>query len=286
MGIYDRDYSQEHYDQYHGRPQMRMSFPPITPMVKKLLIINVAVFFIGIIFFQHEIGQVALLEKWFAVFPINLGYALQPWRLITYQFLHGNGWHIFGNMLGLYFLGPTLERSWGGKKFIKFYLGCGAAGGIFYTLLVAVGYLPALPMVGASGAILGMLAACAILFPQFVVFIFFFPVPIRIAAIGVTIFYLARLITRGDNAGGHAAHLAGMAAGALYVFYQPLRARMKLKLSAGRWEKKIRSRQEIQAELDRILEKVHTSGLGSLTSKEKTILRQATKEAQSQDRHY
>jgi membrane associated rhomboid family serine protease len=198
--------------------------------------------------------------------------------LVTYQFLHdpGNIFHIVFNMLGLYFLGPTLERHWGSRRFLPFYLGCGVAGGVFYLLLVAIGFLPALPMVGASGAILGMLAACAILFPHFVVFILLFPIPIRVAAIAFTVIYLFFVITKGENAGGDAVHLAGMATGAIYVFSQSWRAKIRLKIQSSRWQKKIAAERNLQVEVDRILQKVHDSGIHSLTPKEKGILKRAT----------
>jgi membrane associated rhomboid family serine protease len=286
MGIYDRDYTQA---DFRHAPQMRMGFPQITPVVKWLLITNFVVFFAGAILFQRNIDvpnlplPINLLEKWCSVFPHSFRAMLQVWRLITYQFVHGGVWHILLNMLGLFFLGPTLERHWGGKKFLVFYLSCGVAGGLFYTLLVALNFLWAGPMVGASGAILGMLAACAILFPQFIVFIVFFPVPIRVAAIGLTIMYFFFVITRGANAGGHAAHLAGMAAGAIYVLSPAWRAKLKIKIGAGQWEKKIAQQHNLQVEVDRILQKVHDSGIHSLTPKEKKILKQGTEAEQIRD---
>jgi len=293
MGLYDRDYTQEGFrSQFGNAPQMRMSWPKITPVVKWLLIANFATFFVGAIFFKKvyvfTVGGVQIpvnvLERWFSVFPHTLGAAFQIWRLATYQFLHGDIIHILFNMLGLYFLGPTLERHWHGKKFLIFYLTCGAAGGLFYTLLTACNFLLPVPMVGASGAILGMLAACAILFPHFVVFIFLFPVPIRVAAIGLTIMYFYFVITGADNAGGHAAHLAGMAAGAAYVFSRSWRDQFTTKIQAGRWKKKMTSQQDLQVELDRILEKVHNRGLQSLTPKEKKILKEATRAEQMRGR--
>ena len=275
MGLYDRDYTNTNFEsQFRRSPQMRMVFPQMTPMVKWLLIINVAVFFLQIL------GADSFLVEWFSVYPDSLPKSLEIWRLITYQFLHGGIGHIFFNMLGLFFLGPTLERYWGSKRFLAFYLLCGAAGGLFYILLVAVGFLPALQMVGASGAILGMLAACAILFPQFVVFIVLFPVPIRVAAVAFTAIYLAAVITRGTNAGGDAAHLAGMAAGALYVFSQGWRDRIRFKIQSGRQQKKTAQQRNLQVELDRILQKVHESGIHSLTRKERNILKQATEAEQ------
>ena len=273
MGLYDRDYTQADF-QSGSRypPRMRMSFPKITPVVKKLLIINIAVFFITIVI--RPIGD--FFFTWFSVYPASLGLSLQLWRLITYQFLHGGIGHILFNMLGLFFLGPTLERHWGSRKFLMFYLGCGAAGGLFYLLLVALNFLSVGPMIGASGAILGMLAACAILFPHFIVFILFFPVPIRVAAIICILIATVVILSRGANAGGEAAHLAGMAAGAVYVFAQSWRIKTKLKIRSSRWEKKRAEEYNLQSELDRILKKVHDSGIHSLTPKEKKILKQAT----------
>ena len=273
MGLYDRDYTRADF-RSRSAPQMRLTFPQITPAVKWLLITNIAVFFVQIL------GADTFLVTWFSIFPVSLSVALQLWRLITYQFLHGGLFHILFNMLGLFFLGPALERHWGSKKFLLFYLGCGAAGGLFYLLLAAVNFLPAAPMVGASGAILGMLAACAILFPQFVVFILFFPVPIRTAAAILILLYVANLLMGGQNAGGDAAHLAGMTAGAIYVFSSRWRAKFKLKIQSTQWEKKITAQRNLQNELDRILQKVHDSGIHSLTPKEKRMLKKATEAEQ------
>ena len=286
MGLYDRDYTQADYPhhQSHFRyaPQMRMSFPKLTPVVKWLLIINIGVFIAAITI--RPLG--VFIYSWFELDATSLGRALQFWRLITYQFLHhpGSAWHIFINMLGLFFLGPTLERHWGSRRFLPFYLGCGVAGALFYYFLVAVKFLPAGEMVGASGSILGMLAACAILFPHFVVFILLFPVPIRIAAIGLTAVYLVAILSKGSNAGGDAAHLAGMAAGAAYVLSQTWRDKFKFKLRSGNWEKRMTEQHNLQVEVDRILEKVHHSGIQSLSSKERKILREATKTEQMRNR--
>jgi len=277
MGLYDRDYSREGYQQrYHSMPQMRFAFPRITPVVKWLLIINIGVHFVKVIFFPGRGENIPPLESLFAVYPDPLWKALEVWRLISYQFLHWSAWHLLANMVGLYFLGPTLEGHWGGKRFLKFYLGCGAAGGVFYVALVAVGFLSPGPMVGASGAILGLLAACAILFPHFVVFVWFFPVPIRVAAVGLTLLYILSVLSTQGNAGGDAAHLAGMAAGAFYVVSGSWRSRLKLKIRTATRQKKERTERDIQQEVDRILEKVHNSGIHSLTVREKRLLRRAT----------
>jgi len=275
MGLYDRDYSQsERKTSFSNVPQMRIGFPQLTPVVKWLLIINV------IFYFAQSLGGGLLLNAWFSVYPVDLPAILQVWRLVTYQFLHGNVLHILFNMLGLYFLGPILERHWGSSKFLFFYLYCGVVGALFYTLLVVVGFLPANYMIGASGAILGVLGACAILFPQIVVFILIFPFPIRVAVVAFTAVYLVMLLARQANAGGDAAHLAGMAAGAVYVFSQSWRAGVRLRTQSFLWKRKISTERELRVELDRILQKVHDQGIHSLTSKEKKMLRRATEAEQ------
>ncbi len=283
MGLYDRDYTQSDFrSQYRNMPQMRMSFPKLTPVVKWLLIVNISIHVVAVL---TSLGP--YIYDWFQLDTTSIGRAFQIWRLISYQFLHHpvRIFHIILNMLGLYFLGPTLERHWHSKRFLIFYLGCGVAGGLFYMLLVAIGFLPPGEMMGASGAILGMLAACAILFPQFVVILFIFPVPIRLAAVILTIAYFFFVVTGSENAGGHACHLAGMAAGAAYVLYGPWRKKHKVKMTAGhRWQKKIAQQRNLQIELDRILDKVHKSGIHSLTSQEKKILKQATRAEQMRNR--
>jgi len=278
MGLYDRDYTQSgSRQQFYGAPQMRFNLPRLTPVVKWLLIANISVFLASV--FIRPVGD--FLEDWFAVNAQSWFARLQFWRIFTYQFLHDRNWiwHIFMNMIGLYFLGPPLERHWGSRKFLPFYLLCGAAGGVFYVLLATVGFLPGEMMIGASGAILGLLSACAIMFPQFIIFVFVFPVPIRVAAVCFGFAYLLIVVTRhGGNVGGHAAHLAGMVAGAAYVLLEPRLSKYKLKVQAGSWEKKAEAERKLQIEVDRILAKVHNSGLHSLTSREKRTLKRATQE--------
>ncbi len=257
---------------------MRIGFPKLTPIVKNLLIAN------AVVFLLQSSGMGNFLEYWFTVHPESTLKILQVWRLLSYQFLHANVLHILFNMLGLYFLGPTLEKHWGSKRFLIFYLSCGVAGGLFYTFLAAFKLLPVLPMLGASGAILGMFAACAILFPRFVVFIFVFPVPIRVAVGLFTFLYVANLLRGGPNAGGDAAHLAGMAAGAIYVFYPVWREKITFKHQKGKWDEKIRRQRGLQIEVDRILDKLHTSGISSLSRGEKKILQEATRLEQAQNK--
>jgi membrane associated rhomboid family serine protease len=276
MGLYDRDYTQSEFRQQRfGLPQLRFNLPRATPVVKWLLVINFASFFLSLI---GPVGD--LLHGLFAVNPETWGMTFQPWRLIGYQFLHSRTdiWHIAGNMIGLYFLGPALERAWGGRKFLTFYLLCGAAGGIVYSLLARVGFLMAGPMVGASGAVLGVIAACAILFPHMVLVFFVFPIPIRVMAVLLAVNSFLVVLMKGHNPGGEAAHFAGMAVGAAYVLLSPRWGKFSMKMRAGSWEKRLEEGRKLQVEVDRILAKVHRSGLHSLSGAEKRILKRATQE--------
>ena len=284
MGLYDREYTQADFESGSGYgPYRRMAMPKITSVVKKLLIINIAVFFLSFLFPPVE----TFMFDWFSVYPATLGKSLQLWRQITYQFLHAGPGHIFINMLVLYFFGPMLERLWGGRKFLIFYLVCGAMGGLLYPFLALVGWLDVAQLVGASGSILGMLAAGAILFPNMMVYVWgVIPVKLRILAIIFSAISIISLLRPDQfaNAGGQAAHLGGMVAGAVYVVSQSWRDKFKLKLRSGAWEKKMTTQRNLQVEVDRILEKVHNQGIHGLTSKEKKILKQATIAEQMRNR--
>jgi len=275
MGLYDRDYTQaDSRRQYFGSSQLRFNLPKLTPAVKWLLIVNTAIFLLGGLL--PALGEA--LMRWLSIDPQSWLTALEPWRLISYQFLHATPKHIIMNMLVLFFIGPTLERHWGSRRFILFYLSCGAVAGLTFLVLVAVGVLGAGPLVGASGAILGVLVACAILFPQVVLFLVIIPMPIRVFAVVITLMYVLNIVTGGVNAGGDVAHLGGMAAGAAYVLLLPRLEKLKLRMHAQSWDKRMEESRRLRMEVDRILAKVHRFGLHSLTAREKKILKKATQE--------
>jgi len=278
MGVYDRDYLQDDYQT--GSRQMRFVRPTLPPVVKWLLIINIAIYLVCAII--PPIGQI--VYQWGSIYPASWGSIAQVWRFITYQFLHDlhDVFHVFFNMMVLYFFGPPMEQLWGSKRFLKFYLCAGAAGGIVYTLLVIFGVLGALPMVGASGALYGILGAVAVLFPQVQVLLFgIIPMSMRALAILSVIMSLLKFAS-GANAGGEAAHLTGMAIGVLYVFYQPWLTSLRMKKHKESWSQKIERERSFASEVDRILEKVHQGGLASLTRKEKDTLQEATRREQEQ----
>ena len=284
MGIYDRDYTHSDY-RGPGGPQMRLMLPRVTPAVKWLLIINIGVFLMDSLFFGlfNKDGDNYFL-LYGSVYPLTLGMTLQIWRLITYQFLHAHTMHLLWNMLFLYFFGSMLERNFGSRRFVIFYLVCGMTGGIVYPILVGIGLLGAAPLVGASGAIFGVIVAAAVLYPKTRVLLFFvLPVSLGVVAglfIGISILNFLR----GSNAGGECAHLAGALCGFLYVKGRPWFEARMMKQKTGAWQRRIQNERQFQAEVDRILDKVHTSGVNSLTRREKSILREATQREQQDSR--
>lgn len=140
---------------------------------------------------------------------------------------------------------------------------------------------------GASGSILGMLAAAAILFPKMLVYVFgIFPLKMSVLAIILAVISILSVLRPDvvDNAGGEAAHLGGMVAGAIYVLTEKHRRRLKMKVQNGMWERKKVEHRDLHLEVDRILKKVHDHGLHSLTHKEKKVLKQATKSEQMRNK--
>jgi membrane associated rhomboid family serine protease len=272
MSFQDRQYyQQESGGSGFGGPTggMRFGMPRPSVAVKWLLIINIVVFVL------QSLGG-GRVEMLFAAGATPASHIWQVWRLITFQFLHGDPFHLLFNMLGLYFLGPVLERSWGTKKFLTFYLISGTVGGLLYVAADALNILGGGTLIGASGGVLALLVACAILYPQFQVILFVFPVPIRFAAILFTGMYLLNVISKGFNAGGDLCHLGGMATGLVWVMGKGWLGRLKEKLSQRSSVHNVETQQSLQYEVDRILAKVHNHGIHSLSDKEKQILQEAT----------
>jgi membrane associated rhomboid family serine protease len=276
MGIYDRDYQKDSY----SRREYFMSggpFSHLPPVTRYILIINILVFLLTLV---PVLGT--WINTYFSVFPISYLWMVEVWRLISYQFLHATFPHILGNMLMLYFMGPRLEEYWGPKTYLKFYLISGAAGGVVYTLLVLFGILGPGAMVGASGAIYGIIAAVAVLFPNAQVYLFGI-VPMRMMTLLIiTVVWSVLNFMSGQNAGGEAAHLTGLTVGVFYVYVRPRMILWRMGRSKSAWQRKIEQQQQFGAEVDRILEKVHQSGVGSLTRKEKEILKEATRREQEE----
>jgi len=258
--------------------------------VKYLLIINFVVFVVQIVADGPGVGRMSSL------LGVTVGSFYQLWRYITFQFLHSTGdlWHIAWNMLGLYFLGTPLERRYGSRRFVKFYLSCGVAAGIAFVVIGALGDLPRnMPIIGASGGVYGVVLAAAVFLPHFRLIILFFPVPIRLAALlifgrMILLVLLALRAGRTDAAMSDVAHLGGAAAAAFWIWVLPRirtgKRRVREKTNAGAWRRKMAKQEDLQRDIDRILQKIHEHGLNSLSRSERKTLQDATRKQQKQDR--
>lgn len=283
MGWQDRDYGSE--EAYYGMTGRRWAvLATRLSLSGVLIIINIAIFVLDSL--MRDPGRAPVLEA--GAMETSLVLRGQLWRLITSQYLHVDGMHLFMNMLGLYFLGRYLEERWGRRRFLIFYTICGTAGNVFYMLLNLVGWLDPGYAVGASGCILGVLGACAVLFPGIQLIVFLFPMKIRTAAGLFLALYTYNLLSRGGNAGGDAAHLAGMVVGAGYAFwtrgshrrahsFRPIRVtRVAVDPTSSSWLPTTLRDDPLNEEVDRILAKIREQGLASLTDSEKQTLAQAS----------
>lgn len=193
-------------------------FPPLTDVVKSLIIINVLMF-IGTRMIGEEI------QYMLAVFYPASEY-FQPYQLITHMFMHGDGAHIFFNMYGLFMFGVPLERKFGPKKFLIYYLLSGFGALLLYMLImyIQLNYLE-MPvnintrMVGASGAVFGLLAGFGVLFANHTIQLLIPPIPMK-AKYFVLIFGVLELYLgfSGMNTGvAHFAHVGGALTGFLIM---------------------------------------------------------------------
>lgn len=227
---------------------------------------------------------------------------LEVWRLLTFQFLHDTNsiWHLLFNMFGLWIFGPMVEEVLGRSKYLAFYLVCGIMGGVLYVFLNLLGMAglnlpgvlnadPTTPLVGASAGVFGVIMACAYLSPNTIVQLIFPPIPLKMKwlAYGYVGLALFNLLTSGRNAGGDAAHIGGAIGGYFFIrnthhlgdFFDVLgNSNKPRKPKPGRGAKKPgRGDGPSEAEIDRILAKVNTKGIASLTSKEKKTLERASR---------
>ena len=184
--------------------------PPVPPVTRALLLINVAVFFL-----LPLMGPT--LAGWLALWP--LGRNFLPWQVVTYAFLHGSFSHLFFNMLGLWMFGSEIERVWGERRYLQFYFACVLAAAA--TQLIVTGLSGSMyPTVGASGGLFGLLLAFGMMFPRRIILLFFvIPMQARFLVIlyGALELYQGVLVSNSGVA--HFAHLGGMLGGLLMMRY-------------------------------------------------------------------
>jgi membrane associated rhomboid family serine protease len=198
----------------------------ITHAVQRLILLNIACF----------AGQLLLDPLQLLVTNVFSGPALRPggvvvywlgfqpdlfvhghlWKPFTYQFLHSGLFHLFMNMLSLFVFGPEVERALGTRQFYRFYIFCGAAG-VLATILPYLLRGEAVTIMGASGAVLGVLVAFAMVDPERELFLFPIPVPVNARALVLIMIVLNVMTALSGGAVSVATHFGGMGAGFLYM---------------------------------------------------------------------
>jgi len=186
----------------------------LSPCVKALIAANVAVFILQLV----PGGFGGLVTGIGAMNPILAFGHLQLWRLVSYMFLHSQDmlFHILFNMLALWWFGVELEDIWGGRKFLLFYFVCGIGSGLFTLFYLLVN--PNVVVIGASGAVLGLLTAYAFYYPQRQVLLFgIFPMKMRTLVIGYAAISVFFSLTGGGGNVSHIVHLGGIVVAYLYL---------------------------------------------------------------------
>lgn len=181
----------------------------ITPLVRSLILINVV---IGLL--QYFLGITPYLELW----PFNTTY-FEPYQFLSYMFAHGSFGHIFFNLMTLASVGSTLESYWGEKKLLFFYMAAGIGAGVIYggiNYFFAPGLLH--PMLGASGAIYGLLMAFGMSFPDLEMSLLFLPISIKAKYFVIILGGLTYVFDRSGQV-AHFAHLGGAVIGFAIVSY-------------------------------------------------------------------
>jgi len=211
--------------------QYRFSFGyGLPPTIKKLMIIMGTVYLLQMMT-GPEINGI------FGLMPILVWKKLFLWQLFTYIFLHGDISHILFNLLALWMFGGELENYWGSRKFLFYFFFCGIGAGICTVLLTPYQFIP---VIGASGAIYGILLAFGWFFPNRLIYIYFlFPIPAKYFVIlyGFIEFIYA---SRGGTGGGiaHLTHLGGLLFGLIYMAYPVIRQKIRREYYKKKWSQK------------------------------------------------
>jgi len=264
----------------------------LTPWVGRLIIANAVVLLLLLTIFTSP----ALVEA----LRFAPGEALRrPWTFVTYMFVHAGLLHLLGNMLMLFVFGPPVEHRLGGRAFILYYLYCGIGAAVLSLALSGV--MSSAPFVGASGAVLGVGVAFAMLWPDAELLVFPLPTPVKartfiVVIIGLDIVF-SQLTPRDGIA--HLAHAGGAAFGYLFFRLQALSHRSPhpppravervVMVQSGAAEPERRTPVPIRpprradadpvaAEVDRVLDKISEQGIDSLTAAERRFLDEVSRQ--------
>ena len=242
----------------------------MTPWVRRLLVANVVVFFL-----QYTMPGITAP---FVFVPRTV--LFRPWTIVTYMFLHAGLTHILFNMIGLFFFGPRVEARMGSPRFVQLYFVSGISGALLSFI-----FAPSSAIIGASAAVFGVMLAYAMFWPRDRIYIWgILPVEARWLVVFTTILALWSGIQGSRGGVADFAHLGGYVGAWIFLkLVDParrvaqFRARTVARPSADvlvNWKRVDVNRvHEVNRdELNRILDKISVSGLGSLTPEERVFL--------------
>lgn len=266
--------------------------------IRVIITINVAVFIIQTLLSIFSPAYSNLFIDAFAFYPNWQTALFQPWRAVTYMFLHGGAFHLLFNMLWLWWLGRSVEESMGPRTFSVLFFGAGIGGALFN--IIAAPVLGFNPVIGASGAVYGIMVAFAMLYPTMPIMLIFFP-PIQARYVVAGLIAIDALLLGSSDGTARIVHLAGAGIGYLLMKYHrqgndlsrwvlPIE-QFWYRLKGAYQKKKSRPKNknmysvsdvEIvdetdQSELDAILEKISQKGYDGLTDEEKQKLFELSK---------
>jgi len=201
--------------------------------VKWLLIVNVVIFLLQ--WLGRPMSSILLQ---LALVPTQALMQLHVWQVFTYMFLHVSVWSLVWNMLALWMFGAELERTWGTQKFVRYYITCGVLAGIAVIVLTYAFHQQKSMALGSSGAIYGILAAYAIVFPD-ATLLFGFLIPMKskyfVLIIGAIVFVQTFPASIADTA-----LLVGMLAGYLLLRGKTLQGQIRQPMTASYKDWKLR----------------------------------------------
>ncbi len=269
---------------------------PITPMVKYLMVINGAVFLLGLIV---DLISPGLFKPFFGLSHVGFFHQFKIWQVFTYMFIHGGWLHIFFNLFALWMFAGELEELWGSRFFLRYYLYSGIGAGFFimfmnFILFTRYNFSPV--TIGASGAVYAILLAYGMTWPNREVMLYFlFPIKIKylVIAFGLIEFFgtLSTAAGRGGNV-SHIGHIGGLIAGFLILKFQSsfsstrkkdkqpgagIFSRFVKQKRVTRKKKEVEERIQAKKIIDKLLDKIARSGMSSLSPKEKKDLEWARK---------
>ena len=272
---------------------------PVTPAIKKLIIINVAVFLVDYILIN--LFKIDLIRFYFALIPEFVVHKLYVWQIISYSFLHDGFFHIIFNMLMLWMFGAELEIRWGTRKFYQFYLICGILTGIIILIfnLFMENQTPAL---GASGIVYALLLVYAIYWGDRIVYMWMlFPIKIKYLAMILGAVSFLSMLNPAESQISHIGHLGGLLAGYIYLKLWSeypstgslftgfsLIKKIKMFKKKREWERRESdnfSKKSEEEKVDEILQKISQKGIKSLKSEERRFLKKVSEKMNKTNIH-